>query len=120
MNGDFEEGATVPAVSSADLQKAFEIAMQNPLKFVGVDYMAQNCSPGADANAIGRRAMMLKLVLHVFEDAFTAFRGTDGRLDAAVFDVAATAPLTRWTHRTGFPFDMRADEFFGQIAAAKK
>lgn len=115
------EGSAVPTVSAADLQKAYDLVLQNHRQHVitGIDVLSGVCSPGADVKAISFRVLMLSALVNAWSEMgpgspFTPYQDAD-HLDAAVFRVAARAPL-RWLRRSvGFPFGTTAEDFFGEI-----
>jgi hypothetical protein len=115
------EGSPTPTVDPVDLERAYGMMAENQRRnfATGADILARVCSPGADTKALSYRAMILGALVSAWsemgtESPFAPY--LDGnQLHAAVFRVAATAPL-RWLSRSNsFPFDITGKEFFDRI-----
>lgn len=118
------EGGPVPAIDSADMQKAYELIINTERKHaseclgIGAGFYEGVCSPDADLKAVAYRVgilgAMVKVCSQMADSPYAPYLDGD-QLHSAVFRVAARAPLRWLSRKSGFPFDMTWEEFFGEI-----
>jgi hypothetical protein len=111
------EGEPVPAVSAADLSAVYSLMLRVQADFpanietpgapqqssIGIDasLLADACGPGAHVFAIWLRSTLLEMMLR--QGALAPWQRGD-QLDASVFDVAATFPISRLDQFDGGAF----------------
>jgi hypothetical protein len=112
-------GGSVPPVDPADLRSVWamqsEIQARNPGQQIGIsaDAYQRACGPGADIRAVFERVSLLGLLQ--IAGMLSPLLG-NGVPDDAVFDVAATIPMSRMQRGVVYnkpPFDV--DEFIKQV-----
>ena len=117
--GSTPNGGSVPPVDPADLRSVWtmqsEIQALHPGEQIGIgaDMYSKACGAGADIRAVFERVSLLGL-LQIAGMLSPLLR--DGIPDDAVFDVAATIPMSRMQRGVVYnkpPFDV--DEFIKQV-----
>jgi hypothetical protein len=116
---DSPSGGSVPPVDPADIRSVWtmqsEIQARNPGQQIGIsaDAYQRACGPGADIRAVFERVSLLGLLQ--IAGMLSPLLG-NGVPDDAVFDVAATIPMSRMQRGVVYnkpPFDV--DEFIKQV-----
>jgi len=114
-----QDSGSVPPVEPADLRSVWtmqnDIQALRPGEQIGIsaDSYKRACGPEADVRAVYERVSLLWLLR---ESEILATWVHDGVPDDAVFDVAATIPMSRMQRGVVYkepPFDI--DEFIKQV-----
>jgi hypothetical protein len=106
-----EPGTPVPVVDPADIKTVYsvnrEFQAQRPGEqfAVGMELFQRMCLPGANIEAVWKRATMIHLLDMISPELLSEWRN-DGHLDEKVFRAAATVPLKWQEVGDGFPFDV--------------
>ena len=114
-------GEPVPTVEMGDLKAAWniykDVESRHPGEQVGVDIsiVQHACSATADLRAVTYRCGMLQVLERFAGDQLAPWK-ENGRLDDAVFGIAARIPMN-WIGigipQSGLPFDV--DSFFNEL-----
>jgi hypothetical protein len=118
------DGDEVAGVTPEDLKKVVEMGLhfqeRHAVESGGIDKrMFQNAAPNADTMAVWFRASILQVLQRIPESPLAPWTH-DGKLDPAVFEVAATIPMMKMkvgVVRDGLPFDL--PEFLRLVGEAK-
>jgi len=118
--GGFVAGEAVANADPEDMRKVWDLclSLSSHSKATGMAVFKRACHPGADVRVVWYRTMALQM--------FNLATGSlapwlhEGRLDEAVFTVAATFPMKGMQVGTvyrEFPFDVA--EFLKQVESAR-
>jgi hypothetical protein len=110
-------GEAVPSADPADMRKVWEFHLSQPSNHATGRGVLEQLCPGADVRVVSHRTKMLQMLKA--SGSLTPWLH-EGRLDDAVFTIAATFPMKGMQLGTVYEeFPMDVPEFLRQVEKAR-